>query len=145
MKAVVTVLLASLAGVAVAGSQQAKEDTKPAARGKASITGVKGMVFRINGNKNPDAKVSCQAHDLIEIDWTYPIAPPFPTKAIPTSSDPTVVKDTGTHTVYNVGGPLGTGTLGAFFKAEKKGNANLTFTITRGTTEVVVRCAVEVK
>jgi hypothetical protein len=133
MKAVVTVLLASLAGVAVAGSQQGKDDAKPGAPGKASITGVKGMVFRVNGNKQPDSKVSCQVHDLVEIDWTYPIAPPFPTKALQMSSDPTVVKDTGTHRVYNVGGPIGTGTLGAFFRAEKKGNAMLTFTISRGT------------
>jgi hypothetical protein len=112
---------------------------------KGGIQGVKGTVFRVNGNKQKESKVTCQPHDRIEIDWTYPISPPFPTKATERSSNPAVVKGTGVHRVTNVGGPIGTGELGAFFLAEKKGLATLTFTIFHGKTETVVKCMVEVK
>jgi hypothetical protein len=112
---------------------------------KAGIQGVKGTVFRIDGNKQKVSKVICHPHDLVEIDWTYPISPPFPTKAVEHSNDPAVVKGIGIHRVINVGGPIGTGKLGAFFLAEKKGQAELTFTIFHGKTETVVKCMVDVQ
>jgi hypothetical protein len=134
--------IAFLVCVCGAISQDVKGEAKAE---KAAIEGVKGTVYRINGNKQKESKVTCRVGDVVEIDWTYPIAPPFPSKATQHSSDAAIVKGFGIHGIINVGGLIGTGELGAFFKADKNGQADLTFTIWRGTMETVLKCAVQVK
>ena len=140
MKTVIGLALAFVLCGSAALSQEGKQGQK-----QAGIQGVKGTVYRVNGNKQMQSKVTCQPHDLVELDWTYPIAPPFPSKATEHSSDPAAVKGIGSHRIVNVGGPIGTGQFGAYFRAETKGQAELTLTIFHGKTETVVKCTVEVK
>jgi hypothetical protein len=118
----------------------------PGLRENASgIAGVKGAAFVIDGNKNKDTKLSVQPHDIVVIEWTYPISPPFPRSAHEKSSDPGVVKAAGVRGIVNVKGPLGVGHLGATFEAEKKGTATLTFDVSHGSDDVKMTCEVEVK
>ncbi len=132
--------VACMAATASPGAETAKETTA------AAVPGVKGTVYRIDGTKQPTSKVTCSRHDLVEIDFTYPITPPaFPTKATQHSSHPAIVKPSGIHQVIQVGGLLGTGQLGALFVAEKHGHAELTFTIVQKAGKKVLKCEVEVK
>jgi hypothetical protein len=123
----------------------ARDEEKPAKQAAGGIAGVKGTAFVIDGNKNKDTKLAVQPHDLVVIEWTYPVSPPFPRSAREKSSDPGVVKATGVRSIVNVKGPLGVGHLGATFEAEKKGTATLTFDVSHGSDDIKMTCEVEVK
>jgi hypothetical protein len=126
-------------------SAAARDDEKPAKKAAGGIAGVKGTIFVIDGNKNKATKLTVRPHDIVVIEWTYPINPPFPKSAKEKSSDPAVVKAAGVRSVVNVKGPLGVGHLGATFEAEKAGTATLTFDVSHGTDDVKMTCEVEVK
>ena len=123
----------------------ARDEEKPAKKAAGGIAGVKGTVFVIDGNKNKDTKLTVRPQDVVVIEWTYPISPPFPKSAHEKSSDPAVVRAAGVRSIVNVKGPLGAGHLGATFEAEKKGTATLTLDVSHGTDDIKMTCEVEVK
>jgi hypothetical protein len=125
----------------------------PAARAadegkEKGITGVKGKFIRIEKNRETADKVEklkVEAGTRIEVEWTYPIAPPLPTAAEGKSSDDAVVKPGAVESVTVVPQLIGVGRLGAFFVAEKKGSATLTFAIKSGDARVILKVEVEVE
>ena len=145
MKRFLTALGLACAFCALGQLAAARDEEKAATKSAGGIAGVKGTVFVIDGNKNKDTKLTVQPHDLVVIEWTYPISPPFPKSAHEKSSDPGVVKATVVRSIVNVKGPLGVGHLGATFEAEKKGTATLTFDVSQGSDDVKMTCEVEVK
>jgi hypothetical protein len=137
---VVALLTATLClASASAGAQDKGGDAK------GGMEGVKGTLFIIDGNKNKETKLTVEARDVIVIEWTYPISPPFPKGVSQKSSDDAVAKASGVRRVVNVKGPVGVGRLGAVFITEKTGTATLTFTINTGDKDVTVTCEVTVK
>jgi hypothetical protein len=133
-------LLLSAAFVSVSAQEEKKGTPKAGA-----IAGVKGTVYVIDGNKNKETKVTAKVQDLIVIEWTFPIVPPFPKSAQQKSSDDTVVKTAGIHHVVNVKGPIGVGHLGARFTAVNKGEATVTLTVNDGKDDVTMTCKVTVE
>ena len=129
--------------VASASAEGDKKEKEP--KTTSGIEGVKGTVFVIDGKKHKDSKLVVQAHDVVVIEWTYPIAPPFPKSASQKSSDTDVMKTVGIQRVVHVKGPVGAGRLGASFIAEKKGLSTLTVEFNNGKDDVKMTCEVEVK
>ena len=129
--------------VASASAEGDKKEKEP--KTTSGIEGVKGTVFLIDGKKHKDSKLVVQAHDVVVIEWTYPIAPPFPKSASQKSSDTEVVKTVGIQRVIQVKGPVGVGRLGASFIAAKKGISTLTVEINNGKDDITLTCEVEVK
>jgi hypothetical protein len=140
MKRAFAVALFAAVALSAAGAADTPAKVKP----KSGIDGVKGTVYIIDGNKNKDTKLTVQAHDVIVIEFTYPVNPPLPKSAHQKSSDPDVVKAVGVQRVINVKGPIGVGRLGASFIAEKKGKATLTLDISH-LEDIKITCEVEVK
>ena len=138
-----SLVLAVILLVASASAEGDKKEKEPKAT--SGIEGVKGTVFVIDGKKHKDSKLIVQIHDAIVIEWTYPIAPPFPKSASQKSSDTDVVKAFGVQRVVHVKGPIGAGRLGASFIAEKKGISTLTVEINNGKDDIKLTCEVEVK
>ncbi len=118
----------------------------PAALNDENLQGVDGSLTRIEkngGNAGTEDKIHVKVGDVIEIDWTYPIVPAsLPTK-VKASSDNEAVTKTDIRRIVR---PklVGTGTLGAFFKAAKIGKATLTFEISSGEHGVILKTEVEV-
>lgn len=131
--------------VASASAEGDKKEKEKEPKTTSGIEGVKGTVFVIDGKKHKDSKLVVQIHDAIVIEWTYPIAPPFPKSASQKSSDSDVVKTVGIQRVVQVKGPIGVGRLGASFIAEKKGISTLTVDINNGRDDIKLTCEVEVK
>jgi hypothetical protein len=138
------VLFLCLSAASAFAGPTGDQDKKVEVKGDG-VEGVKGTLYVIDGNKNMDTKLTVQAHDVILIEWTYPISPPFPKSATQKSSDEAVAKASGVRRVVNVKGPIGVGRFGAVFITEKTGTATLTFTINTGEKEVRVTCEVNVK
>jgi hypothetical protein len=129
----------------IAAASASAQDEKKGAAGAGVAAGVKGTVYGIDGNKHKDTKVTAQVHDVIVIEWTYPVVPPFPKSAEQKSSDDAVVKTTGIHRLVEVNGPIGVGHLAATFNALKQGHATATFTVNNGKEDITMKCQVTVK
>ncbi len=134
----ISAFLVTLGLVLVGSASPGRDDDK--------LQGVDGGLTRIEKNAENAGtvdKVKVKVGDVIEIDWTYPIVPAsLPTK-VSASSDSDAVKKIDIRRIVR---PkiLGTGTLGAFFKAEKAGKATLTFSISAGEQGVILKTEVEV-
>jgi len=99
---------------------------------KVDIPGVTGHFIRIPLNKDNAGKAEqfkIKAGTTIQIEWTYPIVPTFFPKSAKGESSDSAVKFIEIDTLEVRPSLLGVGRLGAFFKAEKKGMATLTFSI----------------
>jgi len=114
------------------------------------IPGVTGNLTRIAKDKEnaatPD-KVTVAVGDLIEIDWTYPVVPATLPTAASAKSSADAAKFVEIRSIYRTK-LLGTGMLGALFKAEKPGKATLTFVVKSqgsGAKGVVLKCEVTVQ
>src|ERR1043165_7384295 len=97
--------------ILLASVSTAEEKRQPDKKAGGGMEGVKGTLYMIDGKKSKDSKLTVQPHDVIVIEWTYPIAPPFPKSASQNSSDKDIVKTMAVHRVVNVKGPIGVGRL----------------------------------
>jgi hypothetical protein len=141
MKSLILVTTALIGVVFVAFAYAEKEGSA------TTVKGVAGNLIRIEKNKqSADTEDQVVAHvgDRVEIDWTYPVAPPFPDNTSAKSDDP-CVRFAEIRTIQRVNGPIGVGMLGAFFTAESEGTATLTFVIDSGGQGVILKVKVTVK
>jgi len=143
MKLLLTALLA-LGGLMLPAAQETAEKTTE----KTDETpGVAGTFVRVEFDRKTAAEtpeVELSVGDEIELEWTYPIyLDAFPTKVAAAAGDDTL-KLVAVRRV-RVPGPIGVGRVGAFFKAEKVGETELSLDITTRVGVEKPRCKVKVK
>jgi hypothetical protein len=118
----------------------ARADEKAAGKA-AGIKGVTGQLTRVEFDRTTAGKaqkITVPAGSMVEIEYTYPISPPFPDQVGGRSSDPNIVKYVEANSVIVYPLKLGVGRLGAFFKAEKKGVATIHMDISFGSGQGVI-------
>ncbi len=144
MRWFIAVLCCSLS-LMLTGFTRAEEKAK----GKeVSITGVKGQFIRVERNNKTADKVErlqVKPGTWVEVEWTYPIAPPFTSSVEAKSSDTAVMRFVTVNSVVHYPLRVGVGKVGAFFVADKAGHATLTFDIKSGDAVVNLKVEVEVK
>jgi hypothetical protein len=125
------------------------QGTGPAKEKAEGIEGVTGQFVRVAFDRATAGKaqrVTVKAGSRIEVEYTYPIAPPFPRKAAGRTSDAGVVKFTEVAGVQVYPRLLGVGRLAALFTAEKPGRAELSFDVDYGSgPPLVLRVDAEVE
>lgn len=117
------------------------------------LPGVKGRVIRVEKNRQNAARVEqvmAEVGDAVEIDWLYSVVPGSIPTSVSASADGQAVKLSDVRHIERPGDLAGGGMLGAFFRAERKGEATVTFTInsvgTRGEeVGVTLKCKIEVQ
>ncbi len=123
-------------GLLLTGTSRAEEKSE-------SVKGIKGQFFRVEftrTNAGEVQNITVPAGTWIKIEYTYPLSPPLPESADAKSSDDKVVKFGDIRHVRTNSKLLGVSRLGAFFHAEEKGKAVLTFDIkTGGQTGVILK------
>ena len=125
---------------------QAALPTKDKSENFEEVPGVEGAFVRVPFDRKSAAdvpEIELSPGDEVELEWTYPIyLDAFPTKVAAHSSDETVKLVTVRR--VRVTGPIGVGHIGAFFKAERAGESELSFDITTRIGVEKLRCKVKV-